>query len=46
MKDNWNPEDWQGRSMRKVEDNYKILDLTFKVIGILGAISLIIYLIF
>ena len=46
MKDNWNPEDWQGRSMRKVEDNYKMLDLTFKVIGILGTISLIIYLIF
>lgn len=46
MKDNWNPEDWQGRSKRKVEDNYKTLDLTFKVIGILGTISLIIYLIF
>ena len=36
MEDNWNPEDWQGRSKRKVEDNYKTLDLTFKIIGILG----------
>lgn len=46
MKDNWNPKDWQGRSKRQVEDNYKMIDLVFKTVGILGAITLLTYLIF
>jgi len=34
MKDNWNPRDWQGRSRKSVENNYKIMDITFKVIEV------------
>lgn len=34
-KDNWNPNDWQGRSKKQVEDNYKMLDWTFAIAGVL-----------
>lgn len=30
----WNPRDWQGRSRKSVENNYKIMDITFKVIAV------------
>lgn len=29
----WNPEDWQGRSKRQVEDNHKIMDWCFSILG-------------
>ena len=31
----WDPKDWQGRSKKQVEDNYKMLDWTFSIAGIL-----------
>ena len=33
-KKEWNPRDWQGRSRKNVENNYKIMDITFKVIAV------------
>lgn len=30
----WNPEDWQGRSKRQVEDSHKIMDWSFSIFGV------------
>lgn len=34
MKQLWNRNEWQGRSKRQVENNYKVMDLMFKLIAI------------
>jgi len=31
----WNPEEWQGKSKRQVEDTYKIMEIFFKACGFL-----------
>lgn len=30
----WNPEDWQGRSKRQVEDSHKIMDWALTALGL------------
>lgn len=34
MKKEWNSNDWQGRKLRQVETNYKILDLIYSLMCI------------
>ena len=34
MKQNeWNPEDWQGRSKKQVESNYRIMETVMMIAG-------------
>jgi len=45
MKQLWNRNEWQGRSRRQVEGNYKAMGLMFKLIAIgfaIGVASLVI----
>lgn len=38
MKDNWNPNDWQGRSKRQVENNKTLAMIS--VIGIIITVAI------
>ena len=38
----WNPEDWQGRSKKQIESNYKMVDGIFRI-AVIGFIIWIIY---
>lgn len=38
MKDNWNPNDWQGRSKRQVENNETLAMIS--VIGIIITVAI------
>lgn len=44
MEDNWNGNEWQGRTKKQVEGNNKTFDLSIKVIlfilGIIGVLTL------